>query len=308
MWTLLRRQFPFKCELCHERGMSDFDRAWWPACLALLLMLHVAAGSFAWFTPHFARLIASSEIAPELGAAYVADVHFDRRFPYVLPADTIETPYNSKLALYENGRILGPQHVLHADIRKYGGGRFSHWNGSIIFSTSDGSDPRTNGRHYSIASTTKLNFSLRIILLSAVILAYAAIFALFRKKILVFSRAKAAWLLGTFAFLIAAVVGIAALGVLGTLAVAGSGPPQDAALTGHVLEHACLGVLICFCIWAAVAGISRIVLRDRRASLARILIPAFPVSLMLLAGLATVSLTIPRGRMIALIIWVVCLF
>jgi hypothetical protein len=305
MWTLLRRQFPFKCELSHERGIV---RAWWPACLVLLLMLHVAAGSFAWFTPHFARSIASSEIAPEQGAAYVADVHFDRRFPYVLPADTIETPHNSKLALYENGRVLGPQHVLHADIRKYGGGRFSHWNGSIIFSTSDGSDPRTNGRHYSIASTTKLNFSLRIILLSAVLLAYAAIFALFRKKILVFSRAKAAWLLGAFAFLIVAVVGLAAWGVLGTLEVAESGAPKDAALTVHVLQHACLGVLVCFCIWAAGAGISRMILRDRRASLARILIPAFPVSLMLLAGLATISLTIPRGRMIALIIWVVCLF
>jgi hypothetical protein len=290
------------------RRISDFARACWSACLAILFILHVVTGSLAWFTPNFAGSIASSEITPEQGAAYLAAVHFDGHFPYALPADTNETPYDSGLALYENGRVLGPQHALHADIRKYGGGRYSHWHDSIIFSSSDGSDPRANGRHYSIASTTKLSFPLRIIFLSALLLADAAFYSLFRKKILILLRTETAWLLGTLSVLTVAVVGLAALGVLGALDIAESGAPKDTALTGHVLQHACLGVLISFCIWAAGAGISRIVLRDRRATLAQILIPAFPVSLVLLAGLATISLTIPRGRMIALIVWVICLF
>ena len=57
----------------------------------------------------------------------------------------------SALRLYEDGVSLGPAHCLHADIRAEGGGRFSHWGASIYFSTSDNSDPRTNGRRYLVA-------------------------------------------------------------------------------------------------------------------------------------------------------------
>jgi hypothetical protein len=32
-----------------------------------------------------------------------------------------------------------------------GGGRFSNWNNWLVFSASDNSDPRTNGRVYSVA-------------------------------------------------------------------------------------------------------------------------------------------------------------
>ena len=31
-----------------------------------------------------------------------------------------------------------------------GGGRFSHWGDQLYFSTSDGSDPRGNGRIYEV--------------------------------------------------------------------------------------------------------------------------------------------------------------
>lgn len=54
----------------------------------------------------------------------------------------------SNLRLYEDGRLLGPPHSVHADIATYGGGLYSHWNGSLVFSASDNSDPRQNGRHY----------------------------------------------------------------------------------------------------------------------------------------------------------------
>ena len=33
-------------------------------------------------------------------------------------------------------------------IRNEGGGAFSHWNGSLYFSTSDHTDPTSNGREY----------------------------------------------------------------------------------------------------------------------------------------------------------------
>lgn len=54
----------------------------------------------------------------------------------------------SRLVVYEDDRPLGPAHCGHDDIRREGGGRFSHWGAQVYFSTSDNSDPRTNGHNY----------------------------------------------------------------------------------------------------------------------------------------------------------------
>jgi len=54
----------------------------------------------------------------------------------------------SILRLFENGVEIGPAHSLHDDIRNIGKGRFSHWGSTVIFSASDNTDPRTNGRTY----------------------------------------------------------------------------------------------------------------------------------------------------------------
>lgn len=58
----------------------------------------------------------------------------------------------SNLQVLEDGRPLGPAHAIHDDIRRSGRGRFSHWNNRLYFSTSDNSDPRTNGRRYQISA------------------------------------------------------------------------------------------------------------------------------------------------------------
>lgn len=64
-------------------------------------------------------------------------------------SDTMEHPTRSPFILYENMRPLGPPHTDHADIKRHGAGRFSHWNFSgFIFSSSDGTNPRYNGRTY----------------------------------------------------------------------------------------------------------------------------------------------------------------
>lgn len=67
---------------------------------------------------------------------------------FAIPGDSVDDSYRSQLTLYENGVALGPSHSLHADIRAKGSGRFSHWGNSVYFSSSDNSDPRTNGRRY----------------------------------------------------------------------------------------------------------------------------------------------------------------
>jgi len=66
-------------------------------------------------------------------------------------ADSEESPQRSPIELYENDKRLGPAHNSREDIAALGQGRFSHWkkNGTTLYwSSSDGSDPNTNGRAY----------------------------------------------------------------------------------------------------------------------------------------------------------------
>ena len=64
-------------------------------------------------------------------------------------ADSLETSQRSPLMLYENGIPFLEAHVPHRHIRTEGGGLFAHWQDSLFFSTSDNSNPNTNGRRYS---------------------------------------------------------------------------------------------------------------------------------------------------------------
>jgi hypothetical protein len=66
----------------------------------------------------------------------------------VLPGDTPEDPYGSRLVLLEDGIGLGPPHSAHETIASSGKGAYSHWYGVLYFAASDNSDPRSNGRQY----------------------------------------------------------------------------------------------------------------------------------------------------------------
>ncbi len=69
-----------------------------------------------------------------------------RRYPADDPA---VADGRSPVIIYEGGKPLGPAHSSFADISKLGHGRFSYWTGlGMFFSTSDGSDPNSNGRRY----------------------------------------------------------------------------------------------------------------------------------------------------------------
>jgi len=288
--------------------IPSFGCPWWPILAGLLLVLHGAIGSFVWFTPRFTGSIASSAITPELGLAYSAPAGLDKNISlYALPADTNETPRKSELKLLENGRTLGPPHSLHAEVRERGGGRYSYWSGSIIFSTSDGSDPRSNGRAYSIESPTAVKPALRIALWTVLLLADVVFFVRFQKEAVAFLRTRFPILLKTFALLAILAAGLSAFGAFGTLVVANGDLPEDAALAVLALQHAGLGCLVSTGMWAAGAGLIRLVVRDPRAGLARILIPAYPICLISLAGLITIALVAPQGRAIALVLWGLCL-
>jgi hypothetical protein len=69
--------------------------------------------------------------------------------------DASEHPHRSELKLYEDGVLLGPAHTGHEVIAALGNGRYSHWRTNrtiIMFSASDNSDPRTNGRVYRVTN------------------------------------------------------------------------------------------------------------------------------------------------------------
>ncbi|MBV8755457.1 MAG: radical SAM protein [Hyphomicrobiales bacterium] len=63
--------------------------------------------------------------------------------------DDETNPFRSRLCLYENDTRLTAAHHGHPSIRLGGSGRYSHWGRRVFFSTTDGSDPNTNGRTYS---------------------------------------------------------------------------------------------------------------------------------------------------------------
>jgi hypothetical protein len=56
----------------------------------------------------------------------------------------------STLQLREDGRPLGPAHCSHDEVRRLGGGRYSHWGNLLYFSASDNSDASSNGRSYEV--------------------------------------------------------------------------------------------------------------------------------------------------------------
>jgi hypothetical protein len=91
----------------------------------------------------FEEVIPPTAIGKEFGFLYQG------RFSRGAPSD--QGGGRSDLILLEDGKPLGPAHCAHAEIRKEGKGRWSHWGSCTVwFSTSDNSDPRTNGREYRV--------------------------------------------------------------------------------------------------------------------------------------------------------------
>jgi hypothetical protein len=272
-----------------------------------LILANLGLCLFFELTPDFSQVIAKSDIRTELGRAYQSPVNFGPKTGYRLPTDSVRGPTSSNLMVFEEGRALGPPHSLHSDIREQGGGRFSHWDGALIFSTTDGTDPRTNGRVYSIKASSEVKPQLQLLLAPILALADVAFLVLFRKYIIFLLRTWGALLLAGFAISLVLLAALSAFGLLGTIVVAKDGPPKDGALAFQALQHALLGCLTSIGIWAAGAGITRLILRDPRSSLAQVLIPAFPVGIVLLAMLLVVALVVPGGRSVALALWLVCL-
>jgi glycosyltransferase involved in cell wall biosynthesis len=86
------------------------------------------------------------EVRPDTGLGWIAPLPSLKRY-----SDSPANAVRSTLVLLEDGVALGPAHARHDAIREQGSGAYSHWGEALFFSTPDGSDPRNNGRSYSVA-------------------------------------------------------------------------------------------------------------------------------------------------------------
>ena len=82
-------------------------------------------------------------VMPDGGVAWKIDLS---DFP--IAGDSHSNLNQSKVVVLEDGKKLGPPHTLHETIRQNGMGAYSHWGTYLYFSSSDNTDPRSNGRAY----------------------------------------------------------------------------------------------------------------------------------------------------------------
>ena len=109
-------------------------------------------------------------------------------YSYIVPMGTKlltqNDTFQSPTQLYEDEQALGPGNSQHADIGTKGMGRFSFWKGgSLIFSSSDNSNPRTNGRQYTLViSFRKILFTVGLGILLTITLIFAFLFRKYLKS------------------------------------------------------------------------------------------------------------------------------
>src|SRR5215207_7920213 len=124
----------------------------------------------------FVQSLEPAEIVSDGGNSYVARLSKPTLLPLLeIGADTPAQPTGSSLDILEDGKKLGPSHSMRVDIADAGAGRYSHWAKPdvIFFSTSDNTDPRTNGRKYTVFAQPQISgllFVLVVLPASAVIL------------------------------------------------------------------------------------------------------------------------------------------
>src|SRR5581483_4098392 len=114
------------------------------AVLAHALLLAVSGAALLGaetLRPRASRALDPAALAPMGGYAFAAEAPDAR--PDGRGGD-------STLEVLEDGRALGPAHVFAEGVALWGRGRYRHDARVVLFSSSDGSDPRTNGRRYEL--------------------------------------------------------------------------------------------------------------------------------------------------------------
>ncbi len=159
----------------------------------LLTLASVLLAPLVLFGVPVEQRLAPTEMRPEKGSAYVSPLKRPS-WPLTIAADGPGAAKKaSRTRLFEDGRPLGPAHAVHRSIRRDGRGRFSHWREALYFSTSDNSDPRTNGRLYVAVRRVFLAPELLLAVLLALAIAGRRDYARWRRRLAAWWRRLAAW-------------------------------------------------------------------------------------------------------------------
>jgi hypothetical protein len=132
--------------------MPNWNRSRWIACAVVAIAVYFSAAL--WLKYSYGQPSKPTGVAFRLQRQFFelqgSDIAFAvnvRSLDHL--SDTMDFQARSPFVLYEDTTRLGPAHSEHAGILKHGRGRFSHWNGAgFIFSSSDGTNPNSNGRKY----------------------------------------------------------------------------------------------------------------------------------------------------------------
>ncbi len=146
-----------------------------PACWGVALFACMAVLLAQARSPLHQVVLEPASIRAEQGKAWLAPVPPLRSPWYRVWGPDVDRAPSGALLLLEDGVPLPGEGAEHAQIRELGAGRFSHWGNDIYFSTRDGSDPRTNGRVYTIQVEARLRA--RWLLAGALLALYAPIAA-----------------------------------------------------------------------------------------------------------------------------------
>jgi hypothetical protein len=136
------------------------SRTWWwlriPERRQTSAVILAALAIYAIYLPTALMLSKPVPIGPPGAVLRLAKCSKGEGFLYFCPAyslrdmeDDVPTAQRSPVLVYEDDKPLGPGHSRHHDVQWIGLGRYSHWkNLGLLISTSDNSDPNTNGRNY----------------------------------------------------------------------------------------------------------------------------------------------------------------
>ncbi len=148
-------------------------RSWLRVAQAASLVMVVLLVAFLNWHPSFNVPLNPKAFEHDGGFGYIAKMPQFGWGAYRFAADANEHNSRSRLIVRENGKPLGPAHTAHDFIRSLGHGAFSHWNNGvtsfILFSTSDNSNPLTNGRSYTAGGQPTLTPQWRAVATGAIL-------------------------------------------------------------------------------------------------------------------------------------------
>lgn len=110
----------------------------------LCLAIYFVYLPIAWYQRH-----SYVPIKPPAGAvAVIANIREEADGGFAYYTTPAPDDLKGHVEIYENDTPLGPADAPYDDVRRIGKGRYRPFRSGFAFSTTDNTNPRTNGRHY----------------------------------------------------------------------------------------------------------------------------------------------------------------